>query len=457
MKNIYIRNDALTDYNHNFDGLVKIFNEYKFEQIHLDYALRHYFNWRKYEQFMFVLEKGGDPNLSAYNKFGYSIMGTILSNPSIDLKFVNKILPPCIVKGLNINDSPIRFKSAINTAHDRGRFNETSIEFLVILMKAGIQWNDDYHKERHSEYHRIKRTRCNKYCHSTIMETAKYHATNDGYYRDNCNPHIKKNYDNLFELLDKGVSHYNNKKERLAKLEQERLAKLEQERLAKLEQERLAKLEQERLAKIEQERLAKLEQERLAKIEQERLEKIEQERLAKLEQERLAKIEQERLEKIEQERLAKLEQERLAKLEQERLAKLEQERLAKLEQERLAKLEQERLAKLEQERLAKLEQERLAKLEQERSLDDAPDSIQNDDKEREALAYLRLAIQNMEYLHISGDIIPENMKETINNMIKQLLIKTGQTMPKDKLEKLIIPEEYKPFISYKDDIIAFWE
>ena len=42
-------------------------------------------------------------------------------------------------------------------------------------------------------------------------------------------------------------------------------------------------------------------------------------------------------------------------------------------------------------------------------------------------------------------------------MTSQLLIKTGQQMPKEILDKINIPEEYNHLINHEDDIVAFWE
>jgi hypothetical protein len=176
----------------------------------------------------------------------------------------------------------------------------------------------------------------------------------------------------------------------------------------------------------------------------------EQERLRREEQERLRREEQERLrrEELRREEQERLRREELRREEQERLRREEQERLRREEQERL--IQQERLRREEQERLRREEQERL--IQQDRTAQEDEKKVSN-----KSYAYLALVIQNLEFLNNDNLDIPENLKTIISNMTSQLLIKTGQHMSKEVLDKVDIPEEYNDLINYKENITAFWE
>ncbi len=180
--------------------------------------------------------------------------------------------------------------------------------------------------------------------------------------------------------------------------------------------------------------------------------------LAKIEKNKIAQIEKDRITQIEKDRVAKIEKDRIAQIEKDRIAQIEKDRIIQIEKDRFAEIEKEILAKIEQKRLAKIEKEILEKIERERLNFRTNEYDEKSDKnESEASAYFVLAINNLEYLHSVNNNIPENLRVALNSMTAQLLIKAGQKMPQDSLNKLNIPPEYKYLIEHTNDIKAFWE
>ena len=217
----------------------------------------------------------------------------------------------------------------------------------------------------------------------------------------------------------------------------------------------------------------------LAKVAAERAIEIKNE---KDKQEEILSIERKRKEDIDRIRREADERKRLSDI---RNAELERDRLAQLELLRIAKNERDRLAQIERDRLAQIENYNNAKIEQTIKLIDANEisSITNthsfdeqitqtnmdincatiinqaeiENKNASGLSFLALAVLNLEYLFNNNTNVPNNLKNIISDMTTQLLIKAGQNMSRETLDKISIPDEYKHLIESSDTIIAFWE
>ena len=105
---------------------------------------------------------------------------------------------------------------------------------------------------------------------------------------------------------------------------------------------------------------------------------------------------------------------------------------------------------MKQEELLKERQEELLKEQQEELLKEQQELFKK--RQREGISYLILAIHNLEYLNKTKDKIPEDLQKFVEVMTSQLLIKAGQNIPSNILEKMEIPKEYIELINYKEQI-----
>jgi len=390
-----------------------------------------------------ILRRGANPNSLTSSK--YHVLSFFANNQYKNIKMFELLLNYganvnyCIEHGKNLHDMCIN-----------GDCGPNYVEAIQLALRFGAK---NCYLQKHYSLGNMSTIQV---CQMLISPNCNTHG-----FRSSQNIGITQH---IIHILNSHVyvpiSYLNTRSTKLAIIASERAIEIknkqiEQDKLLSAERDRITQInliESKRLSDI---RNAELERNKQAQIELIRLATIERDRLAQIESDRLAQIESDRLAQIESDRLAQIERDRLAQIESDRLAQIEQDRLDNIALNDIQQtIELINTNEMENTKHMQHFAEQMSQLAVENKHDINQTEIE---KNKTGLSFLALAVSNLEYLFHNNENIPENLKCMISDMTTQLLIKAGQYMTRDALDKIHIPIEYKHLIEYSDAIVAFWE